>query len=42
MKHTQKQAHAWYHKLQHSWVFNALILPILISFICGLIIQWVR
>jgi|GEM_PF-5232478 len=39
--HMQKKI-SWYWRIQHSWVVNALIIPIVIALLCGLIISWIR
>lgn len=39
--HEQEKA-SWYRWIQRSWVINALIIPILIALVCGLIVHWIR
>lgn len=32
----------WYQKIQRSWIVNALILPVVIALLCGLIVAWIK
>ncbi len=43
MNHMQEpEETSWYHRIQQSWIVNAIVIPMAISLICNVILHWMR